>query len=501
MAWYWMVGGVLYHWLRGRHEPRPENPPKLPEYPPVSILLPCHNEEAEAEETLSVLAAIDYPDFEIIAINDGSTDRTAEILDRLVPRIPQLRVVHLAQNQGKSTALNVGALLARSEILVGTDGDAMLDRHSLTWFVRRLQSDAQLGGVTGNPRIRNRASMLGRLQVGEFSSIIGLIKRAQTVYGRVFTVSGVMCAFRKRALQDVGWWSRETITDDVEVSWRVQLAGWQLVYEPKAICWILMPETVKGLWRQRLRWSIGGTQAVLAATWQVFFGGSWRLIALWLNYVVSILWAYCILSAWRSGSCMSRSFRCTPEFPIANPIPGFVGALLAVTYLLQARRERRPRCAIRARRSPRNFLGRVVSARLLGAPGADGRRGPAQSHPASARHERHVDQPRPWHTMKTAPASSVAALDHRRESAVVHPRARLVPHAARVAGAGLCPAARVAAALGLFLRSHLRVDADKGARLGLGVGATFPVRLHDPRGGDLDHRLGSEAPRATPPDF
>ncbi len=86
---------------------------RCPEYPPVSILLPCHNEEAQAEETLGVLAAIEYPDFEIIAINDGSTDRTAEILESLVPRIPQLRVVHLAQNQGKSTALNAGALLAR----------------------------------------------------------------------------------------------------------------------------------------------------------------------------------------------------------------------------------------------------------------------------------------------------------------------------------------------------------------------------------------------------
>ena len=60
MAWYWMVGGVLYHWLRGRHEPRPENPPTLPEYPPVSILLPCHNEEAQAEETLGVLSAIEF---------------------------------------------------------------------------------------------------------------------------------------------------------------------------------------------------------------------------------------------------------------------------------------------------------------------------------------------------------------------------------------------------------------------------------------------------------
>jgi biofilm PGA synthesis N-glycosyltransferase PgaC len=205
MAWYWMSGGLLYRWLRGHREPLYDAPPKLTEYPPVSILVPCHNEEAQAEETFTALATIEYPDFEIVAINDGSTDRTAEILDSLATRIPNLRVVHLAQNQGKSMALNVGALLAKGEILVGTDGDALLDRHALVWFVRRFQGDARLGGLTGNPRIRNRASLLGRLQVGEFSSIIGLTKLAQTIYGGLFTVSGVLCAFRKRALHEASW--------------------------------------------------------------------------------------------------------------------------------------------------------------------------------------------------------------------------------------------------------------------------------------------------------
>jgi cellulose synthase/poly-beta-1,6-N-acetylglucosamine synthase-like glycosyltransferase len=118
MAWYWMSGGLLYRWIRGRHEPLYDAPVALVEYPSVSILVPCHNEEAR--------------------------------------------------------------------------------------FVRRFQGDARIGGVTGNPRIRNRASLLGLLQVGEFSSIIGLIKRAQTVYGGLFTVSGVMCAFRKRALHEAG---------------------------------------------------------------------------------------------------------------------------------------------------------------------------------------------------------------------------------------------------------------------------------------------------------
>ena len=336
MAWYWMSGGLLYRWIRGRHEPLYDTATALVEYPPVSILVPCHNEEANAEETFGALATIEYPDFEIVAINDGSTDRTAEILDGLATRVPNLRVVHLAQNQGKSTALNVGALMAKGEILVGTDADALFDRNALIWFVRRFQGDARIGGVTGNPRIRNRSSLLGLLQVGEFSSIIGLIKRAETVYGGLFTVSGVMCAFRKRALHEAGWWSPETVTDDVEVSWRLQLAGWRLVYEPKAICWILMPETLKGLWRQRLRWSVGGTETILDSTPAILSGKRWRLLPIWINYVVSIVWAYGVVIGTAFWAIAMVGIPLPDAAPIFSPIPGAWGIVLAATYLLQS---------------------------------------------------------------------------------------------------------------------------------------------------------------------
>src|SRR4029453_12642897 len=92
----------------------------------------------------------------------------------------------LAANQGKATALNTGALLARHELLVCIDGDALIDPQSLHWIARVFRR-ADIGGLAGNPRIRNRTSLLGRLQVGEFSSIIGLIRRTQTTYGRLFT--------------------------------------------------------------------------------------------------------------------------------------------------------------------------------------------------------------------------------------------------------------------------------------------------------------------------
>jgi biofilm PGA synthesis N-glycosyltransferase PgaC len=331
-----MAGGLLFHWLRERHEPLPDNPPPLASYPLVSILLPCFNEEDQAAETFAALQQIEYPNWEVIAINDGSKDRTAEILDQLALQMPQLRVVHLAQNQGKSTALIVGALAARGEFLVGIDGDALLDRHALTWFMRRFLADTQLGALTGNPRIRNRATLLGRLQVGEFSSVVGLIKRAQSVYGVLFTVSGVICAFRKKALAEAGWWSPEALTDDVEVTWRMQLAGWHVAFEPKALCWILMPETLKGLWRQRLRWAEGGMQSVLAATPVMFSRGAWRLVPIWGNFLLSVAWAYAMLLGLLLGAVSALWPQLTGGPLGFGALPAWWGAVLALTYLLQS---------------------------------------------------------------------------------------------------------------------------------------------------------------------
>ncbi|HSW82648.1 MAG TPA: poly-beta-1,6-N-acetyl-D-glucosamine synthase [Usitatibacter sp.] len=333
MSWYWIVGGLLHEQGRERFEPPPDAPPRLDAYPPVSILVPCFNEEDGAEETFAALDAIDYPEYEIIAINDGSRDRTAQVLAGIAARMPRLRVVNLATNQGKSTALNVGALAARSEILVCIDGDALLDRHALTWMVRRFQSDAHLGALTGNPRIRNRASLLGRLQVGEFSAIVGLVRRAQTVYGALFTVSGVICAFRKRALHEAGWWSPAALTDDVDVSWRIQIAHWGIAYEPKAMCWILMPETLRGLWRQRLRWAEGGAQTILGLTNAMFTRHAWHLVPTWLNYLVSMLWAYAMLIAflaWLVAIAIGA-----PPMGV-SALPGNGGLLLALIYFIQA---------------------------------------------------------------------------------------------------------------------------------------------------------------------
>ncbi len=335
MAWYWMAGGIMFYFGHERWQPAQDQPPEVDPWPAMTIIVPCYNEGENARETLTTAAAVDYPDFEIIAVNDGSRDNTAEVLDRLAAEIPRLRVVHLAANQGKATAMNTGALLAKSEIIVCIDGDALLDRHALRWIAHSFRR-GDLGALTGNPRIRNRSSMLGRLQVGEFSSIIGLIKRTQSVYGQIFTVSGVNCAFRKRALDDAGWWSPRTLTDDIDVTWRIQIAGWRVVYQPMAIVWILMPETLTGLWKQRLRWAEGGVQMMQDYFWKMLRGAMPSLIPVYINYLLSVLWSYAMVVTLAASVLWLVDIDTSAFLPQFSVIPQWWGLALAVTYLLQA---------------------------------------------------------------------------------------------------------------------------------------------------------------------
>lgn len=110
MAFVWMIGG-LYFYLRREHgAPRVEEPPALDSYPLVSLVVPCHDEGPNVRETVRSLLDQRYPQIEVVALDDGSTDDTGAILDALAATDPRLRVVHLAENQGKAVALRTAAL-------------------------------------------------------------------------------------------------------------------------------------------------------------------------------------------------------------------------------------------------------------------------------------------------------------------------------------------------------------------------------------------------------
>lgn len=291
MSMVWLTGGLLFYLRRERKADLP-----LSETPFVSILVPNYNEEDTIEETIAWLNDLNYPAYEIIAINDGSKDKTAEKLIGLSEKYEKLRVIDLKQNAGKANALYLGLIASKGEILVTIDADALLDKDALRYLVPHFtlpKVGERVGAVTGNPRVRNRSTLLARIQLCEFSSIIGLIKRSQRVLGKVMTVSGVIAAFRKRALLDCGLWDRDIVTEDIGVTWKLQRRFWDIRYEPKAICWMLVPETFAGLWRQRVRWAQGGIEVILRH-WDIFL--DWRqrrLFPVFIEQVMSILWSLC----------------------------------------------------------------------------------------------------------------------------------------------------------------------------------------------------------------
>ncbi len=334
MSCLWMLGGTYYYFHRERHVDRKQPPAMCDPAPLVSILVPCHNEADNIEETIAWLAAQEYPNFEIIAINDGSTDQTAGLLETLTVQHERLRVIHLANNAGKAMALRTGALAANGEFLVCIDGDALLDKRATHWLVHHFEHGPRVGAVTGNPRIRNRSTLLGKLQVGEFSSIIGLIKRAQRIYGRIFTVSGVIAAYRKQALQQAGYWSTDIVTDDIDISWRMQLQHWDIRYEPNALCWILMPESFRGLWRQRLRWAVGGMQVFWRYAGTLLRWRHRRFWGVWLEFLISALWAHAmtlVIALFLLGLVVDLP----PSWQVSSMVPQWHGVLLAFVCLLQ----------------------------------------------------------------------------------------------------------------------------------------------------------------------
>jgi len=324
----WVTTALMFRlrWERSDDDAKPQSGP----LPPVSVLVPAHNEEAVIVRSVRAMLAMDYPNFEVIVIDDGSTDDTVGALGRLAAH-PRLRIVRKTTNEGKAMALNDALPLTRGEIVLILDADAEpapdLLRHMVPHF-----ATARVAGVTGNPRVRNTDTFLARLQAIEFSSIISLLRRSQRIWGRIVTVSGVVAAFRRSALFDVGGFSPEMPTEDIELTWKLQKKFYDVRYEPRAICWMTVPVTYRGLWKQRLRWARGLMQ-VLHKHRNVM--AHWKYRRMWPVYVessLSTLWAFCFVTL---TSVWTVSWAAGLPPVGASPIPNFWGMSIATLCLVQ----------------------------------------------------------------------------------------------------------------------------------------------------------------------
>jgi biofilm PGA synthesis N-glycosyltransferase PgaC len=332
MSFFWMIGGLIFFW---RLERGKRTPPELKKNQFFSVLVPCHNESEQIRETVSHLLELNYPEYEIILADDGSSDDTASIIHELCMQHEKIRAVYLKENQGKAAALNAACLVSKGELIMSIDADALLDKECLKWMAWHFENFPRVGAVTGNPRVLNRTTLLGKIQTGEYATIIGFIKRSQRILGKVLTVSGVVAAFRKQALASVGFWDTDMVTEDIDITWKLEKEFWDVRYEPRALCWVLVPETLKGLWRQRVRWAQGGVEVLKKHNdiWQ-----DWRQRRLWpvyTEYACSIIWVmafWTLILMWIEQAVLGVPIPIRLQAPIP---PLWTGSILALACLVQ----------------------------------------------------------------------------------------------------------------------------------------------------------------------
>ena len=242
-----------------RRQSRGERPAPDSALPPVSVIVPAYNESVGIRRTVESLVGSDYPDLEVIVVDDGSTDGTADLVEGLgLPRTTVIR----QENSGKSTALNTGLAHARQPVVVMLDGDTFFERDTIRWLVSPLAADPAVGAVSGNTKVGNRGSLLGLWQHIEYVIGFNLDRRMCDVLHCIPTVPGAAGAFRAEALAAVGGVSDDTLAEDTDLTLAVQRAGWRVVYEDRARAWTEAPAGLGSLWRQRYRWSYGTMQAM-----------------------------------------------------------------------------------------------------------------------------------------------------------------------------------------------------------------------------------------------
>jgi len=238
-------------------------------YPGVTVLIAAYQEESAIADTLTSIAAEDYPGpLEVLVLNDGSTDRTAQVAERVIEQLSlsgkrRIELVNFEKNRGKAAVLNCGLMLASHELLVTIDADSLLNPDALTYIVERLLSDPDdTVAVAGAILVRNsRDNLITGAQEWDYFHGIAAVKRMQSMYHGTLVAQGAFSIYRRQALIEVGGWP-ECVGEDIVLSWALLDRGHRIGYAEDAIAWTNAPGSFRQLARQRHRWSRGMIEAL-----------------------------------------------------------------------------------------------------------------------------------------------------------------------------------------------------------------------------------------------
>ncbi|MBW8816522.1 MAG: glycosyltransferase [Caulobacterales bacterium] len=247
---------ALVHTLRQKAPPMPDGDTG----PLISVLIPCFNEEKVIESSVRRILASEWKNLEILVLDDGSSDRTSEVVGKAFAGEPRVTLMTF-ENGGKARALNRGLAKASGDIVVALDADTLFPPDTLPRLARWFD-DPRIGAVAGNAIVGNRRNLITRWQALEYVTAQNLERRALAALGAVTVVPGAVGAWRREALTQMGGYPADTLAEDQDLTLAIQQAGWKVQFDPDARAYTEAPETVGGLLKQRFRWSFGTLQCL-----------------------------------------------------------------------------------------------------------------------------------------------------------------------------------------------------------------------------------------------
>lgn len=235
--------------------------------PKVSFVIPCKNEEASIAKTVHKSFQANYPKelLEVIVINDGSTDKTGEILDSLKPMYPNLTVVHWAVNRGKRHGMAYGFRIAKGEIIIQLDSDSYIEPMTFREFIRPFQHP-DIGAVSAHSLPENSdKNMLTRMQAAYYFVSFRILKAAESAFLTVFCCSGCASAYRKNLILPIldKWLDEKfmgkpiTWGDDRALTNWILRQNYKTVYTDDVQAYTIVPEKFGQFLKQQVRWKKG----------------------------------------------------------------------------------------------------------------------------------------------------------------------------------------------------------------------------------------------------
>jgi cellulose synthase/poly-beta-1,6-N-acetylglucosamine synthase-like glycosyltransferase/peptidoglycan/xylan/chitin deacetylase (PgdA/CDA1 family)/spore germination protein YaaH len=240
---------------------RKEDPEIDPSFAPLTtVLVPAYNEESVIARTIESLRASEYANIEILVIDDGSTDRTSEVVERLAALDARIRLLR-QPNSGKAAASNYGLQQASGEIIVAVDADTIIPSDAIKLLVRHFV-DPKITAVCGNVEVGNVNGVLTAFQAIEYVTSQNFDRRGFSALNCVSVVPGALGAWRRQAMLDVGGYSHDTLTEDADLTLTVLRNGGHITYESEARARTEAPESLSALLKQRFRWTYGTYQCL-----------------------------------------------------------------------------------------------------------------------------------------------------------------------------------------------------------------------------------------------